>query len=137
MKFVLTVLLILIGKRSSVTGRQHSQNWYGDNCGTWSLTIFLIQFYRLHRWTDKPSSERIHSEDRGLIYEGCEGDVTLWESSTFMSTEGDLNLPEKKQADTVNMKWKLAAFIFFVHISGQLISTYYSKKNLNIFLLMH
>lgn len=75
----------------------HSQNLYGDNYDTWRFTIFLIQFYRLQRLTDKLSRERIHSIDRGLIYEGCEGDVTLRDSSTFMSTEGDLNLPEIKQ----------------------------------------
>jgi len=69
--------------------------------------------------TGKLSRERIHSIDRGLIYEGCEGDVTLRDSSTFMSTEGDLNLPEIKQADmTVNMKSKLATFMFFTHIHG-------------------
>ncbi len=60
----------------------------------------LVQFYRLQRSTDKLSSDKVHSKDRDLIYKGCKCDVTLWESSTFMSTEGDLNLPERKQAES-------------------------------------
>lgn len=83
----------IIKKKAPVTAKLHTAKT--DMITVERFTTLLIQFYR--REGLKEFKERVSSQDRGLVYEGGEVDVPLWDSSTFMSAEGDLNLQGRKR----------------------------------------